>query len=421
MLITEDNIKRYILTHIEGKHPPKETLFNYRLKNNSKYLKQLNAQYVKSFNKNTVVFISDRPNFFFLRVSKALMDKGVNTVLLTRWGVDKGHSNYFNEVFLFNSLLDLYLLSHIKDVYIYVQSWVGWFFLPVFVDLITKSQVYCNVNDSSVLLFDEISSFNKIGINKDSAVLDIECEIYIYENLNLVTHPYKDINLINNMSVRGGLHYFPCYPLKEFIYNINNPILDKTELVFIGGIPYDKKDDLVFEDAKMHNVAKIIIKQKLHLTILNNPLLTQSECDIAYKYLFFSDLSKNNSNFNFSSGYPPWEIHEYTQNFSYGIMIYDFSNILVSRLHTQSIVPTKFFTYIELGLPVIVSDEMEAVSKIVKDNNIGIVVNWSEVDSLSEIIEQNKISYFNYRQSVNSYALKHSMQKMLLNISSFLM
>jgi hypothetical protein len=57
MLITEDNIKRYILTHIEGKHPPKETLFNYRLNNNSKYLKQLNAQYVKSFNKNTVVFI----------------------------------------------------------------------------------------------------------------------------------------------------------------------------------------------------------------------------------------------------------------------------------------------------------------------------------------------------------------------------
>jgi len=409
MLITVDNIRRHILT-IEGKHPSKETLLNYRLKNNVEYIEQCSINHVRLFNKNTVIFISDRPNFFFLRISKSLMNIGFRTVLLTRWGVDEEHSTFFDEVLLFDSLLDLSLLSNISSSCIYVQSWVGWFFLPVFVDLITESDVYCNVNDSSILLFDKVESFSHIGIDKENAVFDIECEKYVYEKLKLVTHPYKDINKISDIPSSESLHYFPCYPLGEFIHNAKRSYSELPNLVFIGGIPYDNKNDLIFKDAKIHNIVRKIIKQKLHLTILNNPLMTQSKEDVSDKYRFFNNLSKNNSNFDFSSGYAPWKLYKKTQKYAYGIMIYDFSNILVSKNHIQSIVPTKFFTYIELGIPVIVINEMKAVSDIVKKNNLGIVISKNKISLLEKIIESKSDEYSCFLDSIENYITKNNME-----------
>jgi len=419
ILLTEDSIKEFILANIEGKHPPKKALHDFRLNNNSKVINSLNAKDIKTLHKNTVIFISDRPNFFFLRVSKSLMNKGINTILLTRWGVDSTHSYFFNKVFLFDSLLDLYLLEEVECISIYVQSWVGWFFLPVFIDLITKVKVFCNVNDSSILLFDEVKNFYLLGFSKEIAIFDIECEKYLYKKLSLVTHPYKDIDFVEGVLSNKSSFYFPCYPLNEFIYNNKCRSPDIVNLVFIGGIPFDIKDESIFKDAKIHGVVQNMIEQNINVTILNNPLMTESEASFQSKYKFFSNLSKSSKNFNFKSGYPPWDLYEHTHNFSYGIMIYDFSDILISNRHIRSIVPSKFFTYMEIGIPVIVVDEMEAVANIVLENNLGIVISYKRIDDLHKIINSRHIEYDSFISSISSYNKKNNIETRINDLLTY--
>jgi hypothetical protein len=410
MLLTEDSIKEFILTNIEGKHPPQKVLYDFRLNNNSKVINRLNIKDVEALPKNSIIFISDRPNFFFLRLSKSLINKGINTILLTRWGVDSEHSHFFNRVFLFDSLLDLYLLKEVECISIYVQSWVGWFFLPVFIDLITKAKVFCNVNDSSILLFDEVENFLLLGFSKENAIFDIECEKYLYKKLSLVTHPYKDIDFTEGVPSNKSSFYFPCYPLNEFIHNNKRTSLDVVSLVFIGGIPFDVKDNSIFKDAKMRGVVQHTIEQNINMTILNNPLMTESEVSLQSKYKFFSNLSKNSKKFNFKSGYPPWSLYKHTQNFSYGIMLYDFSDILISNRHIGSIVPTKFFTYMEIGIPVIVVDEMEAVANIVLENNLGIVIPYKQIADLNKIINSRYIEYDGFISSISSYNKENNIE-----------
>ena len=389
--ITEDFLRRFIVNKIDGKKPSMEVLERYRAKNNANNLNYLDEQYIKELPVNSIIFISDRPNFFFLRVSKALIEAGYRTILLTRWGVDNNHRLFFNDVLLFDSLLDLYNLSKAKEIFIYVQSWIGWFFLPVFLKLITRVPVYCNVNDSSMLLFNDIENFQYIGIDTDDALLDILCERYIYNNLSLVTHPYEDLNLPEKISCSGNVKYFPCYCLKDFsLVNRSNYDNHEDNLIFIGGIPYDDKSDVVFKDAKIHKVSEKILNLGVNLKILNNPMLTQSNDEFRKLYPFFYNLTRIKDNFTFMSGYPPWELYEHTKDATYGIMIYDFSDILISQNHIRAIIPTKFFTYLELGLPIIVVNSMESVAKLVKKYHLGIVLPYDRIDNLNSIIDDNR-------------------------------
>ena len=421
MPITEELLKNYIINNIEGRKPTKDTLQKFRKKNKANNLDYISHQFIKSLLEDTIIFISDRPNFFFLRMSKALMNAGYNTILLTRWGVSSGHRIYFNDVLLFDSLLDLYKLNEADNVYIYVQSWIGWFFLPVFVKLITKSPVFCNVNDSSMLLFDDVNSFQRLGIDVDNALFDIECEKYIYNNFDLVTHPYASDILSKKILYGRNMVLFPCYCLNDFSYNNRlNSNNQEYSLIFIGGIPYDNKDDDVFKDAKIQGVVEQILNLNINLTILNNPLLTQSNDEYRELYPFFYNLSCTNKNFTFISGYPPWSLYEYTEKAMYGIMIYDFSDVLVSKNHINSIIPTKFFTYLELGLPVIVIDEMEFVANLVRKNNLGIVVSYSQIKDLGLIIDDNQSQYNSYIVSIRNYKESNNMDNKISELLSFL-
>lgn len=56
--------------------------------------------------------------------------------------------------------------------------------------------------------------------------------------------------------------------------------------------------------------------------------------------------------------------------------------------HYDTCIPTKFFTYLSAGLPVIVSKEFGYIASLVKKHEIGIVISENEIDSLSEIIKR---------------------------------
>jgi hypothetical protein len=69
-------------------------------------------------------------------------------------------------------------------------------------------------------------------------------------------------------------------------------------------------------------------------------------------------------------------------------MVYDFTSTGVGRRHFETILPTKMMTYIEAGIPLLVSEELEAVAEFVREYELGLVVPPNGLGRVAEIVAE---------------------------------
>ena len=118
-------------------------------------------------------------------------------------------------------------------------------------------------------------------------------------------------------------------------------------------------------------------------------------------------ISKNNKFFNFKKGYLPWELKDKTKKFNFGIMPFYFSR-KYSKEQMEAI-STKIYTYIEQGLPIIVTNKMSSISKFVKENNLGIILkNNNDILNIKKIIQ--KCDYDLLVKNIHKYRENNSME-----------
>jgi len=398
-MLSLGEIERYISTCIDGVKPPVWELRAYR--------RALRTRVTQSWPelRDAVIFISDRPNYFFTRVSIALRRKGLRTALVTRWGVEQKQKSFFDYIVVYNSVLDLRRLSDAVNCTFYVQSWIGWGFLPVYVKLVVGNQkVICNVNDlTTILLNNEEEDYPLLGLSKEDFELDNLCTSIILKEFPLVTLTTYNQKIAEKL---GGKHIvsFPCYPSPAFFADRGKRLSRPPRLVFVGGIPPDKKPDKVFRDAKLGDVVKDLLKGPFRLTILNNPQLLRGR-GIESRYPHFMTLASQNHRFNFQIGLPPWRLKGKAEN-----------DVAISRLHYENILPTKFFTYMEMGTPVIVSEDMTAVSRIVRENKLGLVISRRDLKDLDMILDDLRVEYGRFIDNIKEYRQRLNMDMMVDNL-----
>jgi hypothetical protein len=82
--------------------------------------------------------------------------------------------------------------------------------------------------------------------------------------------------------------------------------------------------------------------------------------------------------------------------YKWGWMMYRYKHKIVMPLVENSL-PTKLFTYMALAIPPIVSEEMTAVARFVREHNIGVVVTQADICSL-----RAKLDSANYPEMVRN-------------------
>ena len=417
-MLTLTEIEEFISTRIDGFKPPVAQLEYYRRAVGAdKPACHITNPAVKGMFRDAIIFVSDRPTYFFLRMSISLRKKGARTVLLSRWGVEQTHASFFDHVVLYDKILDLRNLASCVDCLIYVQAWVGWHFLPTYVRLITDQTVACNMNDLASMLFDDQQHLSLIGLSTDEIEMDLSCEDDILQRFPLVTVLYN-LNCLDGirsgLTGRSNIRYFPCYPSPCFYSESEGrALVDPMHLVYIGRIPADHSSDEVFRPAKMRDIVDDLLKGPFRLTILNEPRQSMSGESLKDQYPHFAGLAESDKRFQFRDGWPPWGLKHHTKEFHYGLMLHSFDRTSVSKLHYQTIVPTKLFTYMELGLPVIVIDETLAVSGIVRENGIGVVVSRDEVKELHTVLSGVKSEYNTYIDNIHRFRERYNMDSMI--------
>ena len=92
----------------------------------------------------------------------------------------------------------------------------------------------------------------------------------------------------------------------------------------------------------------------------------------------------------------------------YGSLLYLFPDeFLIKEKHFNCMIPTKFFSYIEAGLPVLVMDRLKGVSREVEQNGLGVVLAEKDLYDLEGVLKG--VDYQALKNNVLKYREKHSM------------
>jgi len=202
-----------------------------------------------------------------------------------------------------------------------------------------------------------------------------------------------------NTSLAGDklrLRYESAIPLLEFPTYVCNEFLSEEEkysrkdgnihLVY-GGIiaPSDKPKEL-FGDNQFIALAKKLINQGLCFHMYLSPHF--SPFQIKKLYQDYIQLAAKTRNFTFKQWMPQDKAIKEFSKCDFATMVSFFDGMKLNKFHWDTAIPSKFFTYLSSGLPVIVSEEHGNISALVRKYGCGIVVNQKDFDNLFDIIKQ---------------------------------
>jgi|GEM_PF-5797852 len=408
-------------------------LYREHLKKHRKKLKEILQKNI-SQNPKTIIFCSKRIFFNQIRYSQALKEKGWNTIAIVFDQKLARHQKDFFDSYFYTDLASFLSISNqFENLIIHTQGWLFRYQIPALIN------AFNNPDNKHIVEMADINSFFLPGKNLDQLVIpmqkvwgedaldkqafQINCEKVIFNYSDGVIfmgdkgHQKKLLKNLDKINKKKFINFYP-YPLKSFFTkknrNNNIPKNKVPELVFIGGVPPKTSNypPELFSDAQLTEMLSDLIHQNLNITIFNNPLKTSpKDQETFYKEIL--QLEKNNSNFTYKIGLPPWQLNQQLEDYQWGLMLYYFK-VKVGNNHFKHIIPTKFFHYIEGGLPVLVSERFQAVCKIVSKYQLGLVIKEKDIKNLSSIL--SKTDHASLKNNVLTFREEFSLNKKITEL-----
>ena len=345
-------------------------------------------------NKKKVIFVVGL-TFNSVGMSIYLRKTGeFETILLVEnpWLVDF-FKQYFDEVYVYNSYYEVaYILLASKPYIVHVHGASCYYFFGVVAQCLNNAGIIVGFVDPPSF---EPSADNPNELRKKPKETQLDCysEEFVFKKADGIVLTMNTLvageQLCLRYNTKVPLLEFPTYVCDEFFkeeekYSRRD---GKTYLVYGGIVTPSDKPKEIFGSTQLIDLAKSLINQGLHFHMYLSPHF--SPIQINKLYSDYVQLTANIPNFSFKYGIP---LDKATKEFSK----YDFAVLMIhltdqtklNVFHYDTCIPTKFFTYLSAGLPVIVNKEFGYIASLVKKHEIGIVISGNEIDSLSEIIKR---------------------------------
>ena len=344
------------------------------------------------------IFVSKKTYYNQSRLARKLLTyKNKNSLQLQISDAPNySYKNIFSGIYHVNIFELLEVLKRTKLI-VFSQSWLYRTHINAFVEIFKGDNAhYVDMMDFNSLMFPEPSN-KDIEIMKKTWGSDVFlnnkmqhwCENYILQNANRCYFPgsFKHIDELNLDKELKFKRFFINHPIERQFFTTAP---SSKDLVFCGGIPtFDRRRPYeIFGDAQLVTTLSKIYKKDFdfEIHIYNNPLIA-NVLDYPRLYPALFQLIKEIPKISFTVGYDSPEIQWTIRNYSLALMVYDFNKNIVGRGHFSSIVPTKFYLYLEAGLPIACSDEFISVVDIVEKNEIGFSISQAELYALDTRIK----------------------------------
>lgn len=184
------------------------------------------------------------------------------------------------------------------------------------------------------------------------------------------------------------------------------PLKKDIKIVYAGGSWITWKGHVSFLD-----IIQKVTSQKIHFYMYDSSLTEESEKT-------YKELEKKDKFFHLCEKASFDSLSKKLSEYDFGILpdfVYDTK--VVNPLFSKITMANKIFSYIESGLPVIISDQLEFMKKIIEENNVGFAVKYEELDSLRKIIE--KKDYKKISRDIGKFQKDFSSSKNIRLIEEF--
>jgi len=217
--------------------------------------------------------------------------------------------------------------------------------------------------------------------------MELKCEDFLIKNceglIASIDGKYAEETVFSRSpkSIRM-FNYLP----KDFFVFKDKGLSERPSLVYAGGVLNSGSDKIISADIKMYNVFRPLLESGL-----------KGEA-------FFSNVDKNSVNnncfddfrelakeydFRFSSSRNINELIPMISGHDFGIMYYDFSETMkagVLKKHLHAAIPTKIFTYLSAGLPILISEEIHSAKELILSLGVGIAVKQDDIHDIGKLI-----------------------------------
>ena len=367
-----------------------------------------------------VLYVGQYAYFNLCKQSMAIRKMGRKTALLIQVAKNRlFKEKYFDAMFTSydDDILFCHILNLLEVPLVHVQGCMTLSHIPLMIKAAAKkSKVICEFNDLSSL-FTTWESFDKLWGEKATQLEHISEEL-LFDRMDGLIFNHDIVSIKGVMEKYGSTLpkiEFHTYPVADFF--APPPVAPKKQspskeihLAFIGSLNSSNLPKEFFGDVQVLQLIKRLVQQKLHFDIFLLPYIPKNKT--LWDYTFFE---KGTPYFNIKDGLPPDKIPHELTHYDYGVMFYPFDRDLqVLPDHLKGIFPSKFSTFLEACLPIIVSEELSFVAKIVKKYNLGIVISQEDIATLPDILATANRTEFikNIRQYRNNNMMELHIKRM---------
>jgi len=386
-------------------------------------IKQLINKVNRNTGKKKILFLVGHPTFDFLGMSVYLRKTGqYETILLMENPllIDV-MERYFDAVYVYNSFYDVaFIIGNVTPYVIHTQGAINYYFFAIIAKLLSSSKVVIGLYDIPTFGFSK-EDYNRIWCKTDTMLDAFVAEEFAFKGSDgvLVTIHSLEAGQILKERCRSDVPMmeFHSYPCEEFIGDGEKfSDLDGGIHIVYGGIVISpNRPRRLYGDVQFMKLIDKLTGQGIYFDIYPSPHFRSSST--RRRSSDYIKLSEESPFFNFRQAVLPDMAPREFAKYDFASMMYLLDGVEFDREHYRMTIPSKFFKYMEAGLPVIVTEELQYVSRLVKEYEIGIVVSQKEIDNLSEIIKS--YDYDKLRANVKEAQKQFSMERHIGRLIDF--
>ncbi len=260
----------------------------------------------------------------------------------------------------------------------------------------------------------------------EEAGLDYAMERYICHHADGLIYQFDD-------GVQGVLRdrhgalppamQFQPWPCPEFSDHAREHRLSLKDgvlrCVFPGNTPSisETHPATLYPSRGLYQSAQILCAGGMGLEVLVDPSKPIDVLDPRMQP--WHDISKRYRHFRLRHGLPPHRLSERLRRYDFGVILFhlDLATLRVRPEKLALQTANKFFAFIEAGLPILVSAEMEYMARIVEENGIGLAIATAELESTPE--RARALDWEKTADNVRDYAERHSMERHIHDLIGF--
>lgn len=361
----------------------------------------------------TILFAGIYAYFNFGKLSRCLQRRGFSTAFLCLNPSNQAHkAGFFDAVLDAGANLELFylLLARSNAKLVHFQGWLGLHCFAAAATAVSGPPVVTEFNDLPHYCFadDEYDRLFGPGAARDEKRA-IAQALARSAGACLNYREGAASVLLADCPQAPPIVHLHSHPLDELCADLPPDPEARRSLVFCGTLNPSNYPAPPFGDVQLLRLIQELAAQGVGFHLFLNPYQRRGLRGAFWDYEY---LAQAEPLFTLHEGVGPAELPRAIGRLGFGCMLHRFPpGFTVLAPHFDHMLPTKFFSYLEAGLPVVVSRRIKAVAELVQEHGLGLVVGQEDIPRLGELLDA--ADYAALRANVRAYRAAHGLDRTL--------